>query len=342
MKALYKKPFVRFGSIAILMFALVTVVAAQEVTPEAPTPEVAAESTPNAEATPDRPGRGNGGENESRPFLGVQIAETEAETSVVGALIVEVVPGSPAEAAGLQAGDIITAIDGIAIETANAVVEIIRSAEIDSTVALIYTRGEESTTVEVTLTVLTREMEEAFEEGQPGRDDDGQGGNGTGRGGNGFDGQGFGNMPFDPQMGGMFIAQNGRLGVVFVTLNTENAAEYETDVMTGAIITEVVADSPAAEAGLQTNDIITAVNGEIVDEERTLRDRLIAYEPGDSITLSVTRADETLDITMTLGEPAMNAGDFFSFEGMPEGFPFTIPGDAPMQPEVTPEATPNA
>jgi S1-C subfamily serine protease len=98
-------------------------------------------------------------------------------------------------------------------------------------------------------------------------------------------------------------AQNGRLGVAFQPLTAELAAELGLDVTEGALIREVQADSPAAEAGLQADDIVTAVNGEPVDAERTLRDRLFAYEPGDVVTLDVLRAGEALQIEATLGEP---------------------------------------
>src|SRR5690606_32840166 len=89
------------------------------------------------------------------------------------------------------------------------------------------------------------------------------------------------------------MAQPGvRLGVTIVNLNAETAAENEVDVTEGALIMDVEDESPAADAGLQTGDIITAVDGDLVDEERTLRDRLFAYEPDDTVTLTVLRDGE--------------------------------------------------
>jgi membrane-associated protease RseP (regulator of RpoE activity) len=104
----------------------------------------------------------------------------------------------------------------------------------------------------------------------------------------------------------------------------------------GARITEIVPDSPAAKAGLQVDDVVTAVNDEAVDEEHTLRDRMFAYEPGDTVTLAVTRSSETLSIDITLEE--FSLGEMLPF-GDNRGFfdmiprPFGRDGRMPDVPE---------
>lgn len=160
--------------------------------------------------------------------------------------------------------------------------------------------------------------------------------NAFGMGGNGMqifppNGQGF-NMPFG--MGQMM--SGGRLGVQFVTLDEETAAENGATLTDGALVTEVVEGSPAAEAGLQVDDVITAVNDEPVDAERTLRDRMVAYEPGDVVSLEVSRGEETLTIEVTLGEQEMS--NMMPFLG-PDGefqLPFEIP--QPVQIDPVPQA----
>jgi S1-C subfamily serine protease len=51
-------------------------------------------------------------------FLGVQISDPRPDAGVAGAVVVSVVAGTPAEAAGLGAGDVITSLDGRAIASA--------------------------------------------------------------------------------------------------------------------------------------------------------------------------------------------------------------------------------
>ena len=70
----------------------------------------------------------------------------------------------------------------------------------------------------------------------------------------------------------------------------------------GALITEVVAESPAAEAGLEVGDVIVAVD----DVAITGRDGLIAtirrYSPGDEVAVSVMRGGQSLVLKATLVE----------------------------------------
>jgi membrane-associated protease RseP (regulator of RpoE activity) len=62
----------------------------------------------------------------------------------------------------------------------------------------------------------------------------------------------------------------------------------------------VIADSPADVAGLQRGDVITAVDGTAVETPQDFRDALEAKAVGDTITLSITRDGQTLDVTATL------------------------------------------
>ncbi|MCA9906418.1 MAG: PDZ domain-containing protein, partial [Anaerolineae bacterium] len=72
------------------------------------------------------------------------------------------------------------------------------------------------------------------------------------------------------------------------------------DVNEGALVLYVIPDSAAAMAGVQAHDVITAVNGEPVNTEVTLPDRLIAYEGGDIVQLTVQRGSDTMMIDATL------------------------------------------
>lgn len=370
--------------VLLLSLAVWSVVAAQESTPEAtPSPESAAEATPEAA--------------NARPFLGVRVSD--ADGTVV---VEEVVANSAADEAGLEVGDVITAVNGTDVASASALADAIAALQSGDTVTIDYTRDGETATATATLGTAP----EAATPAQPG----------TPRGPRGPRGQrgqeDFG-LTYDPAnqtwtitrlsedsvlyeaglregdvitaingeppipmslfraqpdengnvtltverdgqsqdieisasdlmvfgMGGMFNFGNGRdmgmpfgfwqfgqmsdrgwLGISYVTLDQQTAADNNVDVTEGALVKEVVASSPAETAGLQENDIITAVNGEAVDEEHTLSDRLIAYEQDDTITLDVLRDGDTQQIEVTLGQPT-NAAMMPSF-----GFNFGNPG----------------
>ena len=68
-----------------------------------------------------------------------------------GAYVVDVTDGSPAAEAGIQEGDVITAIGGEQIDSADAAILAVRSHDIGDTVEVTYRRGGQDQTCEVTL-----------------------------------------------------------------------------------------------------------------------------------------------------------------------------------------------
>lgn len=75
----------------------------------------------------------------------------------------------------------------------------------------------------------------------------------------------------------------------------------------GAAVVDVVEDSPAEEAGLQPNDIITEANGTEIASYSDLIDLVDASEVGDELVLSVYRQGKTEEITVTVGERTRSA-----------------------------------
>ena len=70
----------------------------------------------------------------------------------------------------------------------------------------------------------------------------------------------------------------------------------------GALVREVVAGTPAADAGLRMGDIITAVDDLPLDRNHRLVDVIAGYKPGDRVTLKVQRGMQTRTVEVTLGE----------------------------------------
>ncbi len=83
------------------------------------------------------------------PVIGAKVSTADDDTR--GAEISEVIGGTPAEKAGLRAGDVVTAIDGTLVEDQIALIVAIRSHRPGESVALTVFRDEHELTIEVTL-----------------------------------------------------------------------------------------------------------------------------------------------------------------------------------------------
>lgn len=73
-------------------------------------------------------------------------------------------------------------------------------------------------------------------------------------------------------------------------------------VVGGAHILDVQPDSAAAAAGIQPNDVITAFNGQPVQNFTDLTDHIAGFKPGDKATLEVTRGEEKLTKKVEFGK----------------------------------------
>jgi putative serine protease PepD len=69
----------------------------------------------------------------------------------------------------------------------------------------------------------------------------------------------------------------------------------------GAVVSSVSAGSPAAQAGIQAGDTITAVNGAAISSTEQFIATVDNYPPGTTIKLSVKQGGTTHDVTVTLG-----------------------------------------
>jgi serine protease Do len=93
--------------------------------------------------------------------------------------------------------------------------------------------------------------------------------------------------------------ERGYLGVMSQKLNPEMAAALKLARPAGALVAEVEPNGPAAKAGLKPGDVVTAVNGVVVDDPRALARQVAAIHPGSAATVAVQRdgAEQTLRMT---------------------------------------------
>ncbi len=86
------------------------------------------------------------------------------------------------------------------------------------------------------------------------------------------------------------------IGVSISTLGSE----YQRFGMSGVVVQGVDEGSPADEAGLQQNDIITAINGKTVTETSELIGEVQRCSDGEKVTLSVTRQGKEITVDVTV------------------------------------------
>ena len=315
-------------------------------------------------------------EQKAKAFPGGSMEDFIIEAAPLGAEILEVIPDSPADSAGLQVGDFIISVDeneiGFEADLADLIQKYEPGDEVTLWILKLGAKDEEVTTLnksEVTVTLGEHpdkpgqaylgvayqfgspmggleggefpfmeimpfgEMPEGWEgeEGMPkfffhhGDEFDGELPEGWEEDGKFF----FHGVPGTPFQGEEGMPHFFDLG------------ELPEGVDGAVIISEVMEDTPAAEAGLQPGDLIIAIDNEPVVEIEAFVEEMQSRKPGDEVALTIIRQGEENDVNVTLTEHpddpekgflGVLAGTFMMMETMelPEGFDqnfeFEFPG----------------
>ncbi len=76
----------------------------------------------------------------------------------------------------------------------------------------------------------------------------------------------------------------------------------------GALITNIVRNSPAAQAGLQKGDVIQTINGRAIASANEVQQAVEASTIGSDLSLQVNRSGKTVTLSIRPGEFPVNAG----------------------------------
>ena len=68
-----------------------------------------------------------------------------------------------------------------------------------------------------------------------------------------------------------------------------------------AVVSQVESGTPADDAGFQAGDIITAIDGEPLEEYLQLGNKIASMQPGDQVSLTINRDGESQTLNVTLG-----------------------------------------
>ncbi|MAB10850.1 DegQ family serine endoprotease [Hyphomonas sp.] len=96
--------------------------------------------------------------------------------------------------------------------------------------------------------------------------------------------------------------RRGRIGVSIQTLTPDLAEALDLEATEGAVVSEVVEDSPSDKAGIKPGDVIIALNGEAIRTSSDLRNAVGLTQPDSKIELTVLRDGRERRIGVTVGD----------------------------------------
>ncbi|HET9716120.1 MAG TPA: Do family serine endopeptidase [Pseudolabrys sp.] len=206
----------------------------------------------------------------TRGWIGVQIqpvtkdiADSLGLKNAEGALVTEPQPNSPAEKAGIEAGDVITAVNGESVKDARDLARKIGAIAPKTSVKLTLLHKGKEKTVNLTLGEMPRTNEA--------RANPGEGDNG-------------------PEVG--------RLGLTVAPAARVAGAGSE-----GVVVTGVDAGGVAADHGFSTGDVILEISGKSVSTPADVREviKSARNEGKRTVLLRVRKGDSTRFVALPLG-----------------------------------------
>jgi S1-C subfamily serine protease len=94
----------------------------------------------------------------------------------------------------------------------------------------------------------------------------------------------------------------GMLGVNIQNLTEDTAKAMELKDTAGVLVSNVKSGSAAEKAGIKRGDVITAINGEKIEDTNVLRNKVAGTLPGSEIKLTLVRDGNPMEVTATLDE----------------------------------------
>jgi serine protease Do len=231
------------------------------------------------------------GERIERGYLGI----TGEDASPVGIRVTAVADGSPADSAGLQVGDVILAVNEHRVQDFDALASQMEQLRPGSDVRLRLRRN--ANELELSLTLGER----------PER-------SGTILSGSPFplpsplrlpaDARGrWGFQTWPRSWRDSLDPGQALLGVESQPVSEPLAKSLNLPASDGALITQVLPNSPASRAGLRTSELIVSINSQPVRSPHDLYQQIQKAGPGAQVRLGIVREGKTEEIELVLVNP---------------------------------------
>jgi serine protease Do len=172
-----------------------------------------------------------------------------------GVVISDVLPGGPAEAAGLKVGDVVRAVDNRPIETLPAFMGSLYLHPVDKVLKMDVLRDGQKKTLEIAVLQESHRMDQLLDLGQTDKD-------------------------LVPQLAILAISIDDQIRPMIPDLR----------IPSGVVVVGRAADLFGPDIGLGQGDVIHAINNRPVDTVDNLRSALKQFKPGDAVALQIERA----------------------------------------------------
>ncbi|MBI2974274.1 MAG: PDZ domain-containing protein, partial [Deltaproteobacteria bacterium] len=209
-----------------------------------------------------------------RGWLGVQVQEVTEELAKSfgleegkGALIGEIIGGSPAEKAGFKRGDIVLKFDGHDISKSTDLPPLVVSTPAGKSVEVEILRDGKKQSL--TVVIAKQPSDGEAESGEKERAGSGQ-------------------------------KQAEVLGLVVKNLGVEEAHRFGIKQGTGVLISRVEPGSAAEEAGIIPGDLLMEVNGKAVDSVASFEKATSGLKKGAFVRLLIRRDNETIYVAFKI------------------------------------------
>ena len=211
-----------------------------------------------------------------RAYLGVQISPLKGDneyrdliTGVSDGVVITAIPSDgPAAKSDLKPGDVITAVEGVTVSTAQQLKNEIRGKKIGSPVTLDVHRFGKNIKVKVKPEAWPEEVAQVANRRKPAADD-----------------------------------KTGNLGLTVETVTKELAEQYGLEKVEGLLVTEVQRGTAAERKGIKPGDVITEVNGKAVSTPKQFQHAMKAADAKKGVVIIfTTRGTSKVEVLRDSGE----------------------------------------